>query len=222
MRPERARTSSAASGLRFCGMIEEPVVNLSDSRSRPTSGDDHITISSAKRDRCTAVIAPAASVSSTKSRSATASSEFAIGRLKPSAFAVIARSIGNEVPASAAAPSGLSLRRRARIGEAAAVARRHLDIGEQMVAEGHRLRGLQMGEARHHRRRMLERLFAPARADKPQARHRCRRSRRAPTAGNRSRPGRCASARYAAVRPPARSARRAGSRHSCECPRARA
>ena len=32
MRPTLARTSSAASGLRFCGMIEEPVVNLSDRR----------------------------------------------------------------------------------------------------------------------------------------------------------------------------------------------
>ena len=37
----------------------------------------------------------AASVSSTKSRSETASSEFAIGRSKPSAFAVMSRSIGN-------------------------------------------------------------------------------------------------------------------------------
>ncbi len=111
MRPVFARTSSAASGLRFCGMIEEPVVNLSDSLRKPTSGDVQITISSAKRDRCTEVMAAAASVSSTKSRSDTASSEFAAGRSKPSAFAVIARSIGNEVPASAAAPSGLSLPR---------------------------------------------------------------------------------------------------------------
>ena len=30
MRPTFARTSSAASGFRFCGMIELPVVNLSD------------------------------------------------------------------------------------------------------------------------------------------------------------------------------------------------
>ena len=124
MRPVLARTSSAASGLRFCGIIEEPVVNLSDSRIRPVSGDDQITISSAKRDRCTAAIAQADSVSSTKSRSATASSEFAIGRAKPSAFAVMARSIGNDVPASAPAPSGLSLSRAPRVGEAAAVARR--------------------------------------------------------------------------------------------------
>ena len=47
----------------------------------------------------------------------------------------------------------------ARIGEAAAVARRHLDIGEQMMAERHRLRRLQMGEARHHGGGVLERLF---------------------------------------------------------------
>jgi hypothetical protein len=39
----------------------------------------------------------------------------------------------------------------ARIAEAAAIARQHLDIGQQMMAEGHRLRRLQMGEARHHR-----------------------------------------------------------------------
>ena len=82
MRPVLARTSSAASGLRFCGMIEEPVVNLSDSRMKPTSGDVQITISSASRDRCTAAIAAAASVSSTKSRSDTASSEFAVGRVE--------------------------------------------------------------------------------------------------------------------------------------------
>ena len=42
-RPVLARTSSAASGLRFCGMIEEPVVNLSDSLHQPGErrGPDH-------------------------------------------------------------------------------------------------------------------------------------------------------------------------------------
>ena len=61
-------------------MIEEPVVNLSESLISPTSGEVQITISSAKRDRCTDAIAAADSVSITKSRSDTASSEFAIGR----------------------------------------------------------------------------------------------------------------------------------------------
>jgi hypothetical protein len=46
-----ARTSSAASGLRFCGMIDEPVVNLSDSFTKRNCGVDQITISSASRDR---------------------------------------------------------------------------------------------------------------------------------------------------------------------------
>jgi hypothetical protein len=97
--------------LRFCGMIDEPEVKRSDSSNSPASGEVQITISSAKRERCTAVIDAADKVSSTKSRSATASSEFAIGRSKPSASAVMSRSMGNAVPASAAAPSGDSLRR---------------------------------------------------------------------------------------------------------------
>ena len=71
-----------------------------------------------------------ASVSSTKSRAETASSELAIGRSKPSAAEVISRSMGKDVPASAAAPSGFSLSRAPRIGEPARVARQHLDIGE--------------------------------------------------------------------------------------------
>ncbi len=111
MRPDLARTNSAASGLRFCGMIDEPDVNLSESLTKLNCADDQMTISSAKRERCTAVRLAAASASTTKSRSETASSEFAAGRSKPSAFAVMSRSIGNDVPASAAAPSGSSLRR---------------------------------------------------------------------------------------------------------------
>ncbi len=159
MRPVLARTSSAASGLRFCGMIEEPVVNLSDSARKPTSGEHQITISSAKRDRCTAVIEAAASVSSTKSRSETASSEFAAGRSKPSAFAVIVRSSGKRRAGERRGAERIFVQPLARIGKAAAVARRHLDVGEQMMAERHRLRGLQMREARHDGRGVRQRLF---------------------------------------------------------------
>lgn len=46
--------------------------------------------------------------SSAKSRSLTRSSELAVERSKPSADAVMCRSMGNPVPASAAAPSGHS------------------------------------------------------------------------------------------------------------------
>ena len=47
----------------------------------------------------------------------------------------------------------------ARIGEAAAVARRHLDIGKKMMAERHRLRRLQMGKTRHDGVGVLKRLL---------------------------------------------------------------
>ena len=41
-----------------------------------------------------------------------------------------------------------------RVADAAQVAAEHLDIGHAVVAEGHRLRRLEMGEARHYRRRV--------------------------------------------------------------------
>ena len=63
-------------------------------------------ISSANRDRCSAVCAAAVRNSSAKSRSETESRLFAMGPSKPSANAVAARSIGKDVPASAAAPKG--------------------------------------------------------------------------------------------------------------------
>ena len=53
------------------------------------------------------------------------------------------------MPASAAAPSGHLVEPRARVGEAAAVARQHLHVGQEVMAEGDGLRRLQMGEARH-------------------------------------------------------------------------
>ena len=51
----------------------------------------------------------------------------------------------------------------ARIGEAAAVARRHLDESEKMMAEGDRLRGLQMRQPRHDRVGMFQRLLGERR-----------------------------------------------------------
>ena len=103
-------------------------------------------------------MAAAASVSSAKSRSATASSELAVGRSKASASAVMCRSIGNDVPASARRAERALVEPLAGIGEAAAVARQHLDVSQQMVAEGDGLRRLQMREARHHHIEMRLRL----------------------------------------------------------------
>ncbi len=74
-RPVLPRTSSATSGLRFCGMIDEPVENASPTVHQPNSEEAHSTTSSHSRERCTAVVAAAARNSTAKSRSATASIE---------------------------------------------------------------------------------------------------------------------------------------------------
>ena len=107
-------------------------------------------------------MAAAASASSAKSRSETLSSEFAVGRAKPSA-------VGDSVPIDRerGAGKGRGAERRfvhpgAGVGEAAAVAPEHLHIGEEMVAERHGLGGLKMGEARHHRIGMREGFFGQA------------------------------------------------------------
>ncbi len=92
-------------------MMDEPVVKRSLNRINPKPALNQMTISSASRDRFVAQIEAAASVSSTKSRDETASSEFAIGLSKPSAAAVMARSMGKDVPAKAAAPRGDSFTR---------------------------------------------------------------------------------------------------------------
>ena len=57
IRPLLPRTSSAASGLRFCGMMELPVENRSESATKPNCALDQSTSSSAKRERCIAISA---------------------------------------------------------------------------------------------------------------------------------------------------------------------
>ena len=54
------------------------------------------------------------------------------------------------MPASAPAPSGITSVRSQRLREALAIAREHLDVGEQMMRERDRLRALQMRVAGHH------------------------------------------------------------------------
>ena len=72
MRPILARTSSAASGFFFCGMIEEPVQKRSGSSTKLNWAEVHSTSSSAMRDRCVMSSAAKAQNSIAKSRSLTA------------------------------------------------------------------------------------------------------------------------------------------------------
>ena len=55
--PVLPRISSAISGLRFWGIMDEPVVNSLDSSTNLNSQLDHKIISSLKRDRCIIVVA---------------------------------------------------------------------------------------------------------------------------------------------------------------------
>jgi hypothetical protein len=82
----------------------------------------------------------AISASSAKSRSETQSSELAIGRSKPSAFAVMCGSIGKAGAGQRRRAQRAFVHPRARIGKARTIAAEHLDIGHQVMAQSHRLR----------------------------------------------------------------------------------
>ena len=86
--------SSAGSGFFLFGIIELPVEKASASRTNPKRGFDHQVSSSANRLRWTIASAAAATNSTAKSRSATASSELAVTPSKPSSWAVASRSRG--------------------------------------------------------------------------------------------------------------------------------
>lgn len=100
----------------------------------------------------------AASVSSTKSRAETASSEFAIGAANPSADAVASPVDREGCPRQRRGPERGDVDALARIGETAPVARGHFDVGEQVMPEGDRLGALQVGEAGHDRVEMFQGL----------------------------------------------------------------
>ena len=217
------RTSSAASGLRFCGMIDEPVVKASREphEAELGRGPEHDLLGQAREvrradrrrgDELQREILGADGVDRVAHRPVEA--ERRRGRRD--------RSIGNEVPASAAAPSGLSFIRARASRKRPRSRAEHLGIGEHVVAPGDGLRGLQMREARHDEIGAGLGLVDEGGDQAGRARRRPRRSGRAPRGGCRAPPGRCASARCAGAWPARRSARSAAPRRSCGCPRARA
>ena len=132
-------------------MIELPVEKLSDRPMKPNCALDQTTISSARRERWVAQIAQAARNSSAKSRAETASSELAIGRSKPSAAAVCARSIGKDGAGQRRGAERRFVDPPPRVGKPRPVAPEHGGIGQHVVPEGHRLGRLQVGEAGHDR-----------------------------------------------------------------------
>ena len=105
------------------------------------------------------------------------------------------------MPASAAAPSGSQFVRPCTSTMRSRVAREHLDIGEQVVGERHRLRHLQVREAGQDRVGVLIGQRRPVPAAGRRAGRRASRSRRAATGARRSRPGRCANGRCAGACP---------------------
>ncbi len=94
MRPILARISSAASGLRFCGMIDDPVDHLSDIDTNRNWADDQITSSSARRDMWTAQMLLAARNSSAKIPVADRVQAVGHGTVEIRAAAVMSRSMG--------------------------------------------------------------------------------------------------------------------------------
>ena len=113
-RADLPRVSSSVSGLTFWGMIELPVQKACGSFRNPNSVVDHRIHSSAQPLRCVAIMLRTNTDSTAKSRSLLISMLLAASDSKPSNWAVICRSIGMLVPATAAPPSGqlLTLRRQ--------------------------------------------------------------------------------------------------------------
>ena len=87
------RISSAMSGFFFCGIMDEPVVNASESLTNLNSQEDHSTSSSESLLRCIISIASADKSSRQKSLSETPSMLLSAISSKPKSFASMRRSV---------------------------------------------------------------------------------------------------------------------------------
>ena len=198
-RPVLPRTSSGTSGFFFCGMIELPVQKRSANCTKPKRGLDQSTSSSHSRDRWTITSAAAASNSIAKSRSDTASSELGHSPSKPSSFATCSRVDRKGCAGQRGGAERQAIDAPAAVGQPLAVARKHRVVRHQVVAERDRLRDLHVRESRHDRRRMAFGQVDERAAQRRELRRKPVDLARGATAADRSRPGRCASGRYAAA-----------------------
>ena len=138
------RSSSAASGFFFCGMIELPLVQASDRTTKPNSSLDHRTSSAPRRERCVAQVAAAERKSRTKSRFETASIEFGDHAVEAELGGDHA-AVGVEVHAGQRAGAERETGDlRTHEAEPLAVAREHPHVGEQVVGEVDGLGALQV------------------------------------------------------------------------------
>ncbi len=175
-------------------MIELPVQKRSARSTKPKRGFDHSTSSSAKRDRCTMTIAAAASNSIAKSRSDDGVERIRRDRVEAQ-LARDARAVDRKRGArERGRAERQSVHALAAVGEALGVAREHRLVGQEVMAERHRLRDLQVREAGHDRVGVLLGQVDERAAQRGRAAPAGRRSRRAATAARRWRSGRCASA----------------------------
>ena len=94
----------------------------------------------------------AASTSTTKSRSPTASIELRVTRAKPRSAATASRSSAEARAGEGARAQGRLVRPPHGIGQPAPVAFEHLDVGEEVMREEHRLRRLHVRVPWHDRR----------------------------------------------------------------------
>ena len=202
-RPALARTSSAASGFFFCGMIDEAGGESVGERDETKLGrhpDDDLLGQPREVDGRDAGGGQGLQGEIAVSHSV---EEFAAGRSKPSALAVWSGQWGRASRRAPACPVG-SRSSGARASADCEASRPNIFyIGHRVVAEeGHRLRaGCRWVKRKHQGRRVGSALATtPAPSGGREAGRACDRRPRAPTSGNPARPGRCASARVCAVR----------------------
>ena len=133
------------------GIMLLPVENASEARTKPNDGFDHQVSSSASRLRwiIPRVIAP--SVSTTKSRSETASSEFARDAIE---VELTGGGLAVERVAGAGQrtrPERADVRPPPSVGQAVPIALDHLDVGQEVMGEQDRLGRLDVGRPRQDR-----------------------------------------------------------------------